>query len=90
MEEIKYTSKNDLPAKFNRLGNYDISVKTSGKKNNVCMADCLRVFDSVNSQKPIHIVVVNYEQNDSNNTKKISTITEIDLTNSILFYYLEL
>ena len=87
LKEIKYNSKNDLPAELNRLGNYDISVKTSGNKNSVCMADCLRVFDSVNSQKPIHIVVVQYEQNHSSNTKKISTITEIDLTNSTFLLF---
>jgi hypothetical protein len=87
LKEIKYNSKNDLPAELNRLGNYDISVKTSGNKNSVCMADCLRVFDSVNSQKPIHIVVVHYQQNDSSNTKKISTITEIDLTNSTVLLF---
>lgn len=51
------------------------------------MADCLRLFDSVNSQKTIHVVVVNYEHNDSTNTKKISTITEIDLTNSSVLLF---
>ena len=46
MKGIKYTSKMDLPGKFNRLDNCDLSIKTSCSPNTVCMADCLRVFDA--------------------------------------------
>ena len=61
LKEIKYTSKMDLPGKYNRLGNYDLSVKATGS-NAVCMADCLRTYDAVSSEKPIHMVVIQYEQ----------------------------
>lgn len=82
LKEIKYTSKMDLPAKLNRLDKCDVSIKTSCNQNMVCMANCLRVFDAVSSGNPIHMVVVHYIQDDTSNTKKIVTITEIDLTNS--------
>ena len=82
LKEIKYTGKTDLPAKFNRLDNCDISVKTTGSKNAVCMGDCLRVFDAIGSGKPIHMVVIHYIQDDTTNQKKVANIIEIDLTNS--------
>lgn len=82
LKDIKYNSKMDLPAKFNRLDGCDISIKTSCNKNTVCMADCLRVFDTVSSGKPFHMVVVYYTQDDTTNTKNISSIIEVDLTNS--------
>jgi hypothetical protein len=72
----------DLPAKLNKLNSCDISVKTSCSKNTVCMAECLRVFDAASSGIPMHMVVIYYIQDDTNNTKKISTIIEVDLTNS--------
>ena len=79
IKQIKYNSKIDLPSKFNHIDNCDISIKTSGNKNSVCMSDCLRLFDSV-EDKCIHLVVVHYKQ--INNIKKILSIIEIDLTNS--------
>lgn len=82
LANIKYTSKMDLPAKLNKLDSCDISVKTSCSKNTVCMADCLRVFDATSSGIPMHMVVIYYIQDDTNNTKKISSIIEVDLTNS--------
>lgn len=82
LKHIKYTSKMDLPANLNRLDKCDVSVKTTCSQNAVCMADCLRVFDAVSSGNPIHMVVVYYAQDDMNNTKKIITITEVDLTDS--------
>lgn len=82
LEEIKYNSKLDLPAKLNRLDKCDLSIKTSCSQNAVCMADCLRLFDCVNSETPIHMVVIHYDQDDTNNTKKVKSIIEIDLTNS--------
>ncbi len=82
LKEIKYTNKMDLPAKLNRVGNYDLSVKTCGVKNAVCMADCLRIFDSVNSENPFHMTTIFYKQNDETKTKKVYRIVEVDLTNS--------
>ena len=82
LKEIKYNSKMDLPANLNRLDKCDVSIKTSCSQNAVCMADCLRVFDAVSNGKPIHMAVVHYIQDDTNNTKKITAITEVDLTDS--------
>lgn len=82
LAQIKYNSKMDLPANLNRLNTCAISVKVSGSQNMVCMADCLRVFDSVCSRQPIHMVVVHYIQDDTTNTKKVIAITEVDLTDS--------
>ena len=82
IKTIKYTEKNDIPRHLNRLTNAHLSVKTSGTPNAVCMADCLRVFDSVSSGEPYHLVVVHYKQNDETNTKRLVAINEIDLTNS--------
>ena len=79
---IKYTSKMDLPSHLNRLDGCDVSIKTSCSANAVCMADCLRIFDEVSSGKPLHLVVIHYKQDDSTNTKKITGIIEIDLTDS--------
>ncbi len=82
LKKIKYTSKMDLPADLNHLDKCDVSVKTSCSPNAVCMADCLRVFDSVSGGKSIHMVVVQYDQDDTDKTKNVKTITEVDLTNS--------
>jgi hypothetical protein len=82
LKGIKYNSKMDLPSALNRLDSCDVYVKTSCRVNAVCMADCLRVYDAVNSGKPIHLVVILYKQDDTTNTKKISSIIEVDLTNS--------
>lgn len=80
---IKYNSKMDLPAKFNRVNSSNISVKTSCTQNMVCMADCLRVFDAVSNGSPIHLTVINYKQCDTKKTKTITAIIEVDLTNSV-------
>jgi hypothetical protein len=79
VKNINYTSKMDLPASLNRIDNCDLSIKTTGNKNSVCMADCLRVFDMVSGQK-IHLVVVHYKQ--VKEIKQVVHIVEIDLTNS--------
>jgi hypothetical protein len=80
LQQIKYDSNFDLPARINHLENCHVSVKTSCSKNAVCMADCLRVYDNVNSSEPIHMVVIHYIQ--ENNTKTVTTIIEVDLTDS--------
>jgi hypothetical protein len=79
---IGYTNKIDLPSHLNRLDPCSLSVKTTGKPNAVGMADCLRVFDSVSSGEPIHMTVIHYKQNDATKTKRIVSITEVDLTDS--------
>lgn len=82
LSSIKYTSKMDLPSNMNHLDNCDVSIKTSCSMNAVCMADCLRAFDAAWSGNPIHMVVIHYIQDDTNCVKKLSTITEVNLTNS--------
>lgn len=81
LKSISYTNKIDLPAKLNRLDNCDISIKTTGNKNTVCMGDCLRLFDSVSSGHPIHAVILHYSQIDKAH-KKILSIVELNLTNA--------
>jgi hypothetical protein len=82
LKEIKYNSKMDLPANLNRLDKCDVSVKTSCSQNAVCMADCLRIYDAVNQEEPLHMTVVHYKQDDTTNTKKLVSIVEVDLTKS--------
>ena len=82
-EEIKYTSKMDLPSKFNRLDGCDVSIKTTCSANAVCMADCLRIYDAVGGGTPYHCIVIHYKQDDTAKTKKIQNIIEIDLTDSL-------
>lgn len=85
LKQIRYTSKMDLPAALNRLGPYDLSIKTSCSANAVCMADALRIFDAAASGSPFHMTVVHYKQVDD--SKVLQSITEVDLTNAtqILF-----
>ena len=83
LKAIKYTSKMDLPSNLNKQNNVDLSIKTTCSANAVCMADCLRVYDAVSSEKALHMTVVYYKQDDSTNTKKLLSITEVDLTNSV-------
>lgn len=83
LQKITYTSKVDLPASLNRLGPYDLSIKTTCSANAVCMADCLRMFDAVSSGEPIHLVVIHYKQDDEKDVKQIQSIVEVDLTSSV-------
>jgi len=78
--KIKYTAKMDLPAALNKLDGCDVSIKTTGSPNTVCMGDCLRVYDSICSNKPLHLVVVIYKQDDVNNRKKLIEIIQVDIT----------
>ena len=82
LKSIKYTNKMDLPAALNRLDHVNLSIKTSCAPNTVCMADCLRIFDSVSKEEPIHMAVLHYQQNDETKTKKLTSIVEVNLTNS--------
>jgi len=79
---ISYTSKFDLPSEWNRLDGSNLSVKTTGNENSVCMADCLRIFDAVASGISFHLVVIHYKQDDLRKVKMVKTIVEIDLTSS--------
>lgn len=78
--KIGYTGEHDLPAEFNKLGKFNLSVKTSQSPNCVCMADWKRVFDISNEKTPFHLAVINYKQVDKH--KHVTGIIEVDLTNS--------
>ena len=80
LKKINYTSKMDLPSVLNKLDGCDISIKTTGCPNTVCMGDCLRIYDSVSSEKPLHLIVVTYKQDDVKNTKKVTEIVEVNIT----------
>lgn len=82
LQQICYTNKADLPAALNRLDGCDVSIKTSCSPNAVCMADCLRIFDAVSSGEPLHLVVIHYQQLDETCSKRVVSITEVDLTGS--------
>jgi hypothetical protein len=79
-KQVKYTAKMDLPATLNKLDGCDVSIKTTGSPNTVCMADCLRVYDSICSNKPLHLLVVIYKQDDVNKRKKLMEIIQVDIT----------
>lgn len=78
--QIKYTSKLDLPREFNRIGDFGGSIKTTKTPNKVDMADCLRVYDSMSSDEPLHMIVMQYKQ--LGDVKHVSEIIEIDLTSA--------
>lgn len=80
LKTIKYTNKSDLPSLFNCIDSADISIKTTCSLNAVCMADCIRIYDAVSNNQPLHMIVIHYKQVDK--TKKIISIIEVDLTNS--------
>jgi hypothetical protein len=82
LKKVDYTSKIDLPSALNSLDGCDVSIKTSCSPNAVCMADCLRVYDSITAGTPIHLIVIHYTQDDAVNMKKIKSIVEVDLTDS--------
>lgn len=78
INSIKYGNQVDLPRKLNRIYDCDISIKTTGRRNTVCMADCLRVFDLCAGR--LHLIVVIYNQ--SGPVKRFSEVVELDLSNS--------
>lgn len=79
-DDIPYTSKADIPAEFNSLDGVDVSIKTTGNKNCVYMADCLRFYDSL--ENDIQLIVIHYKQNDLTKTKILKSITQLNLKNS--------
>ncbi len=72
---IKYTSRYDLDKKDNKYG-FNLQVKSTSRKNSVCMADVCRVYEDV--CEGYHLLVVVYTQ--ENKKKKVGEIVEVDLT----------
>lgn len=78
---IKNTARHDLPGELNRLDKgTNISIKTS-RGNIIDMAKIERLYDNVVNGKPLHMVVLKHKQKDPT-TKKLESVTEVDLTNS--------
>jgi hypothetical protein len=80
INSIGYTAKYDLPSEMNKIDNKNISIKTTSNKNIICMADCLRFYDSVKNDS-FNCVIIFYRQDD--NEKHIEKVYEIDLTGSL-------
>lgn len=80
LESINYTSKMDLPSALNKLDGCDVSIKTTGSPKTVCMGDCLRIYDSVSSNKPLHLIVVTFIQDDVKKIKKVIEIIQVNIT----------
>ena len=78
LASIKYTNKTDLPSQFNRINKANISIKTTGNRNTVCMGDMIRLFDCVSNGEKQHLLVVHYEQTD--NVKEFKHIIEVNIT----------
>lgn len=81
LESISHTAAIDIPRAINRLEGIDISIKVS-KNDTIDMADIVRVYDEVSSEEKIHMTVIIWQQINET-TKKIKSITEVDLTSSV-------
>jgi hypothetical protein len=79
MATISYTAATDLPAAYNRLNQCDLSVKTTGSANTVCMGDALRIYDAA-AESDKHMIVIHYRQSGTN--KHVVSITEVDLSDA--------
>lgn len=80
-EEIKYTSKHDLPASLNTRCGANVSIKVCGKKSldGIDMADCLRIYDVLSSGEPYHMICVFYTQTEPT-IKRLNRVYLVDLT----------
>ena len=81
LASVSHTAPIDVPRAFNRLDGTDISIKVSGG-DAIDMGDIIRLFKEVSSGEKIHMTVIAWVQKDST-TKKLKSLTEIDLTNSV-------
>lgn len=81
LKAIRYTAKMDLPSELNKKEAVNVSIKTTCSANTICMADCLRVYDSINSGKPLHMTSILYRQDDV--MKNLVSVTEVNLTGSL-------
>ena len=81
LKNIPYTSESDLPRALNRKDDVNLSIKTTGSENAICMGDCIRVYDAVSSGNPHHMTVVLYKQCDDKKT--LASIIEVNLINSV-------
>ena len=85
LDTVSHTAPIDIPSKFNRIDGIDISIKTSGN-NIIDMSDVVRVFDEVSNDQKFHMTVVHWEKKDET-TKKLKSITEVDLTKSVTLLF---
>jgi hypothetical protein len=80
LKSVSHTAPIDVPRAFNRLDGVDVSIKVSGG-DAIDMGDIVRVFKELSSGEKIHMTVISWVQKDST-TKKLKSLTEVDLTNS--------
>jgi len=85
LKSVSHTAPIDVPRAFNRLDGTDISVKVSGT-NAIDMGDIERIYKEVSSGESIHMTVVCWEQKNPT-TKALKSITEVDLTNSVVLLF---
>lgn len=85
LKAIRYTAKMDLPSDLNKKEPVNVSIKTTCSANTICMADCLRVYDSVSSGRPLHMTSILYTQDDT--MKNLVSVTEVDLTGSVALLF---
>jgi len=80
-KNINYTEIYDLPGEFNIFDKgINISIKTTNNINKICLGDTCRFYNSI-IDKPLHVLILQYKQ--TKHFKKIKSIYEIDLTNSL-------
>jgi len=76
--KASYTRKHDVDANENTINHCAISIKATGSKS-VDMGDVKRVHDTL-QQEEIHMVVIQYTQDDATGEKVLSAVLEVDLT----------
>lgn len=77
---LPYTRAHDIPAEKNtKEPGFNISIKAAGNKS-VDMGDILRIWDEA-AGTPILLTVLFYQQ--EGNTKKLTTVYQVDLTDSL-------
>lgn len=80
IETIKHTEIHDLPQFMNKIGNYNLSIKTTGTAGKVDTGNVQRIFEASGSYTPYHMIVVIYKQDE--HVKRLVEILELNLSRS--------
>jgi hypothetical protein len=65
---------------MNKIGNYNLSIKTTGTAGKVDTGNVQRIFEASGSDTPYHMIVVIYRQDDD--VKRLVEVLELNLTQS--------
>ena len=76
---VPYHSEVDIPRELNSIENADVSIKTCGLRNTLCLGDASRFYNF--TKGVCHIIVMWYRQESSSETKEIVDIVHFDLSN---------